>query len=478
MILTPTLKSFLTSSSALVGYQLTVCMPFVICAVFIGHIGSSLSLAAYGLANTVMNMGFNGIIMGVQESLGVVCSRLYGAQQYKDIWRYLWKSIVIAFMLSVLFSLFSIYSKGILTSIGVEEDVAIATHRLLKRASIALYFQGINQVTNNFLSAQQVTKPLFYLNFISILIIYLFAHLFIGYMQLAEIGFAYTKICQEIFNSCYYLLLIVQYLDKSYFEAPSFDNIKENFWDFLLLNAYTTLSFYGECIAFEINIYYAALLHNVDALATWVTYINYTAFHYFISVGFGTTIRNLVGKRIGELKIAEARDESILYFKYIGIFSVVIIILQTHYREAIAMLFTNEPNIVLQLKENIALYSFSVFSTFIFPGLNTLYRVVNKERFMFWSNVVAYPLSLAIFNWLFCFSLGLGIRGINLGFVGCKVIVSGILAWYLYTRVEWKYLKQVDDIRSSFHEDLIERSISLNASIVDTELLSRKGLYS
>lgn len=52
------LRSFVASSAALIGYQFTVYLPYVMCAVFVGKLGDSLSLAAYGLSTTVMSMGF------------------------------------------------------------------------------------------------------------------------------------------------------------------------------------------------------------------------------------------------------------------------------------------------------------------------------------------------------------------------------------------------------------------------------------
>lgn len=217
--------------------------------------------------------------MGVQESLGVVCSKLNGAQKYKEMWRYLWKAIIISVSLAGLFHIFSINAKDILTTMGVEAEVAVACGALLKRCFFYLYIQCINQSFNNFLSSQQITKPLFYLNLISIFVVYSFASLFIGYLGWREIGFAYTKMCQEIFNLIYYIGVIVVCLNKKHFEWPNLASFRARLWDFLLLNTYTALAFYGESLAFEINIYYAALLHNLDGLATWVSFTNITAFH-------------------------------------------------------------------------------------------------------------------------------------------------------------------------------------------------------
>lgn len=470
-------KKFVTNSTVLVGYQLTLCLPYVICSIFIGRLGSSLSLAAYGLTTTILNVGFHGILLGVQESLGVVCSRLYGAQMYRETWQYLWKSLLISFSLAALFHLFTLRSAELLMSIGIDMEVAMASQRLLKWSALSLYFQGAGQIASNFLSSQQITRPLLYLNFLSVALTYVLATFFFGLLGTDERGYAYTKICQEIFNMIYCMVVVMKHIDREYFEPPSIASIRNKLLDFLMLTGYTALAFYGEMIAFEINTYYAALLHNVDALAIWVTYINYTGLVYFASVGFGATVRNLVGSRIGERRIQEAKSESLLYFRLIGIFALVVIVLQLAYSENIARVFTKNEALVEGLQGNIKLYCISVFFTLITPGLNSLYRVVGKQTFMFYANVICYPLSTAIVNYFTCFVAGLGVLGINIGYIGCKVIVAIVLAIKLYWFIDWQYIEFNRDAMDSFHDSLIEKSMDESmVSVLSGKEMKTKAL--
>lgn len=463
-------KPFALNASALVGYQFTSYLSSVVCTIFIGRLGSSLSLASYGMTRTVLSVSFNGFILGVQESLGVVCSRFYGAEQYTDTWRYLWKSLFIAFLLAAGFHVLSFYSAGLLAAAGIEAVVAVACQRVLVRCAISLYFQGANQVINNFLTAQHITKPLFYLNFISIFIVYVFSSFFINYLELAEVGFAYTKLCQDVFNTCYYLSVLVLYVDKAHFEPPSFNSIKTHFWDYLILNIYTTLAFYGELIAFQIGIFYAALLHDVDALATWVTYVSFTSFHFYLAMGFGSTMRNLVGKRVGEYNIEAAKEESIVYFKYISYFATGVMVLQIYYTEEIARIYTSQQTVIDLLKSNINLFTIAVIPTFLGPSINTLYRVVGQEKFMFWVNVVIYPVWVAITSYIFCFGLDLKIYGLNIGHVLTKVLIVVLLAWHLYWNIKWRNLDGSSEENKSLYESLIERSIDLKRPMAESEL--------
>ena len=62
-------------------------------------------------------------------------------------------------------------------------------------------------------------------------------------------------------------------------------------------------SFYGEFIAFEINTYFAAIIHDVDELDIWVTTVNFSLFFYVSSIGLGFTMWNLVSVPWGNGKI-------------------------------------------------------------------------------------------------------------------------------------------------------------------------------
>ena len=437
-------KNFFITASALVGYQLTICMPYVICGVLIGRLGNSLSLSSYGLTLAIVNMGFYGFVMGIQESIGVVCSRLYGSGDYKMMWKYLWKSLLFVLVISGLFHLFSLFATKILIAISVDEKLAIASGKLLRLMSISLYLQGINEVMNNFLSAQNITKPLFYLNLISIGIVFSTGYLFINHLGYAELGYGYMKICQESFHMIYYIFVLIRYIDINYFERPNLKNIRDNFWHFLKENIYTTITFYGEFTAIEINTYYAVLLHSVDALATWVSYINATTISYFISVGLGAAMRNLVGKRIGELKIDKARKESISYLKYIGLISIFLIIIIYLYSDEIAGIFTTKEIVTKSLSINIKLFTIYAYFTLTIPSVNTLYRVLKRDRFIIWSNVVVYPASNIILNYLLCHYLQLGVIGLNLGFILTSIVMTITLLLNLYLNVNWKNIENIE----------------------------------
>ena len=456
------LKSFAITASALVGYQLTICLPFVICSIFIGRLGDEIALGAYGITLTLINVAFNGVVMGIQEAFGIIATKLYGSKKPKEIPGYFYKSIIITIGVSMIFHIFTHHSYSFLVFIGVEEIIAWPSYLLMKKASWFLYFQGINGVINNFLSTQHITKPLYILNVSSIFSIYLFATLFIEKLGYREIGFAYTKLCQELFSFGFYLILMFRYIDRSLFKLPPSNEIFHKFWSYLKFNLFTSLGFYGEFLSFEINTYYAALLHNAVALATWVTFVNYSVIFYFASIGFANAMRNYLGKKLAEHKIDEARSDSKLYFKFIGIITFIIMVLQLVFKETIASIYTTNDRIIEQLKTNLALHIFGIYSTLTLLAFNSVYRTLGQDTLQLQINVFLYPLTIAFISFVLCFALGLNVEGLNISLTICKTFIVGLMAYGLYYKMEWTYIKPDDTRDESLGEEML-------SSILDPE---------
>ena len=90
------------------------------------------------------------------------------------------------------------------------------------------------------------------------------------------------------------MYILKNYADKRTLSKPSFELIFHNMKLYMKKSIISIFSFYGEFIAFEINTYFAAILHDVDELDIWVTTVNFSLLFYVSSIGLGFTMRNLV----------------------------------------------------------------------------------------------------------------------------------------------------------------------------------------
>lgn len=66
----------------LIGSQLAISLPFGVCAICIGYLEDEISLSAFGLSSTIINVFFNGFFFGFQEVLGSYASRGFGSKDY------------------------------------------------------------------------------------------------------------------------------------------------------------------------------------------------------------------------------------------------------------------------------------------------------------------------------------------------------------------------------------------------------------
>ncbi len=155
-----------------------------------------------------------------------------------------------------------------------------------------------------------------------------------------ELAFAYTKLIQEGTNFIMFLILLFTTAHKETLIKPKLMDTLKGLAKYLSSSLVNILGFYGDMISFEFNTYMAALLHNVNQIDVWVTFINYSALYYFTSIGISFAVRNLIGNEIGKGQIKKARQNSKAYFFYIFLISLFLMVLSNIYKKNIAMLYT------------------------------------------------------------------------------------------------------------------------------------------
>ncbi len=163
-----------------------------------------------------------------------------------------------------------------------------------------MFIQGFNQIIENYLSCQGVSKPLLIINITSIFMVLFFGRIFLIDLKLKQIGFAYTKLVQEGTNFVIFVILLFKVAHPETLIIPDIMENLRTLYSYLKASILSILSFYGEFISFELNTYFAALLPNLNQLAVWVLMSNYTIIYFLSSVGLSFAVRNIVGNLIGK----------------------------------------------------------------------------------------------------------------------------------------------------------------------------------
>ena len=432
------LKNFLSMSISLIGIQWTVCLPYIICTLYMGQIQDPLPLAIFGLSCTFINVTFTSLILGIQETMGIRNTRYYSEKNYRAMSITFYRSIIIAIFLVFIFVFLAFNSFKILSFLSIQKELAFRSSELLVKCIPYIFLQALNQIIENFISSQNISKPLMIINFVSILNVLIFGQIFFIYFDCRESSFAYTKIMHEAINLVIFIILLAKVVNKETLITPRFSEIFHGFGTYLKKSFVSILSYYGEFLNFECNTYFAALLHNVDELDIWIIITNYSVIYYFTSIGLGFSIRNLVGFKIGEKKVTEGKKDAKIYYFYVLCVSIVIIFLQNVYKTNIANIYTKNVNLLPNVEKNIFIYGFVIFPNFVIQSLGSLLRLNHLDKFQFVFNVIFYPLSGAIFSYFFCFTMGMKTRGLTLGFTLCKTLVVIIFAMKLFYYLDWE----------------------------------------
>ena len=429
------ISEFSKNASNLVGVQLTICLPLIICLLYIGRLGDPISLGAFGIASTIMNMIFNAVILGIQETFGVKASKFFATKNFVDFNKIFWKTVFLTTILIFLFAILAVYSTDLLIFINIQPQIAIPAGELLIKSIPFLIFLGFNQVLQNCISVQKKENYLFIMNITSIFLVLIIAPIFIIKLNYREIGFAYTKLIQESINFIYFIIIIYKKCDHRAISIPTL-KIFSNFKNYIKELSITILSFYGECIAYEVNTYFAAILNDIDQLATWVTLMNYGVIIYFSSIGLSFTVRNMISHRLHEKK-KNVREDFMVFVFYIFVIALVVIIFQIVFRDNLASFFTSYKKIHPLFEKIMFIYVLNVFPTLVLYTLNTVLRVIDQNCFQFFINTFFLPIIIVFTSYFFCIYQNMGVIGLFWSCGICKSLTVVILIIALFFKFSW-----------------------------------------
>lgn len=170
------------------------------------------------------------------------------------------KTLFLSLIWFIIFIFLALHSHKILLFFDIEKEVALPTSILLKHCIPYCFFSMLNQLVENYLSSQHISKPLNIVNISSLIFVTVFGQVFFVHLRMGEIGFAYTKLAQESINFCWFLIILKKYALPETLHLPNFKAVFQNYLKFAKRCCLATSSFYGEIIAFEINTYFAALI--------------------------------------------------------------------------------------------------------------------------------------------------------------------------------------------------------------------------
>jgi Na+-driven multidrug efflux pump len=446
------LSDFWNPTFSMVAFQLNTALPFVISAVMIALTGDTFSLAVFGLALTLMSMVYNSILNSLTEIIGVKCAQLFPQKQYERMNAILWKGFICIIVHLVLIYFIIAHMYDILVAINIESSVAYGTTLFFYGSMKFLPFQSVNNALVSYISSQGVTKPLVYINILSIFIVTGFSKYFIFDLNMKEYGYIYSKLIQEVVNLFLYLYVLFAYLDRRSFTFPRLGDFMSENKSFFSVLFKTVMSNYADYVGFEVNTYLVALMHRVSDLALWCTFCNYLYIAYTISSGFSNAFRMLIGHKIGEKKYLRARTLTQHYLIHTAMFSFVVVIIILYFKYELAFALTGDLQLSFRMAKYLSVYCFSIYPAFGFTAMFTIHRLLREDNFLMILSTLIYPTCTIFFSWLLCYPFGLGVDGVVYSFTFFKAAIFWILVINAFYRFDWTKIPEDDLIKETTPE--------------------------
>lgn len=441
-----TLSDFIALSFPLVLSQFCRFLPDIMCYVVLGSQGSREAVTTYGLTCTFFNMLCYSCIVSVAEVAGANCAKAFGAGNYRKMSAFFYKSVVLSLLVFGFYWEATRLAQPILRFINIQEAIVTRTSTLIQFAFWQNLLTGINLLQQTFVVSQNIVSPLYYLNFLNILIILVGSKIFILDYKMQEIGIVWAKIIQESVMFLFLVVLIFTKANKETIMVPSFKAIKNGLNAFLRKNFFSFLGMYGEFLAFEANTILVAHLHNLTDMAAWVTFANIFAIMYSITIGLGNAFRTRISQIIGEGDIKTARLKSIAYFVYVVAFGAAVGVLMYYFSDSIAQLFIDNNEVVPKIGTCLRILSFASISFFGMNSFFVLFRVLNMELYLFKSAAVALPILSVCLSGLLAFPAQLGLAGVVIGQGTSFNLLTIVFTFKVYVFETWENLCKHDHL--------------------------------
>ena len=431
------MKEFYLSAASFLIFHLSVGLPFVICGMMVGNLGSSLSIAVFGLSVTFISMFYSSILNPLTDTLSVFCTRYYGRKEYSKVAGGFWKVAISLILLNVIFYYLVCWSYGLMMALSIDEQVALFTSEMLFKSLPYLCIQSVNNALVSFMAVQGISEPFIYINTVSIFVVSTFGHYFIVKLNYNHIGYVYAKFIQEGVNLIIYVIILIRRINRETIQPPSFALIADDFRAFYTSLTKTVLCYYGEALGFEITTYFAALLHSVSELALYCTYVNFTYIVYIMACGIATPYRIGVGKLMGAGLYRKAKTLSQHYFIYSFPICILTTLIYVTFKYEIAYIYTGDELLASKLATIISLYCVMIYAGINFYSACAILRTLGFDDYILNLTTIGYPLLMAMFSYLFCFVFGLRVYGLVGGFIISKTVIYLTMMWKIYYQVDW-----------------------------------------
>ncbi|XP_030078257.1 multidrug and toxin extrusion protein 2 isoform X1 [Microcaecilia unicolor] len=433
-------KETLSFTGSLVLIQILHLLPFVISAIFCGHLGK-LELDSYAMATIILRTCGTYVGTGLSLACDTLISQAYGSRNLKEIGFLLQRGILI--LLLSCFPCWAIFinTKAILLLFGQDPELARQTDVLVLILIPAVPALFINQLLEKYLRNQNIIVPQIVSGFAASILSVTLNSLCVYVLKLGIVAVMWTS----VITAYSWLILLVLFILWKKLHADTWGGwSRECLQEWRVFVHFAFYSMLMLCLKWwtlEIGTFLTGWLGLVELGAQAVLYEIYLA-SVLVPYAVSATVNVHVGIALGARNVAQAKRSVCIAFCSTGFFALLISILTMALKNVLGALFTNETKIVTLVSTLLPVLTAAVLFdayTFMFAGI---LRATGKQLLGAIINCVGYCIIGLSLEIVLMFPAKLGALGLWLG-----ILVSVVFQflWFLVVIVRLDWDKAVEE---------------------------------
>lgn len=409
---------------------------------FLGWFDDPLQTAAYAVSQSMFFITYTTMISSNREQITLLCGKLNGNQDYKNMRLHFICAVVINYTVLILAFCICIRADLIQIAFGMREDISNLAHKNVFLMLSCGQFSGFNEALKAYIIALKYTKVFLYLNVVLIILYPIITYLFIWVFEQKLYGAALSFIFREFFS----LIFLIYYFKKycKNHEKKFEERFKEvmkilpgHLLSFLKIWPNTFLPFF----CFDINTYLIGHLKDTSFQTAFGSSFGQINFAFGFGAGLASRATSMVSNFIGEGKIQLAKMYALYCWICVYIIAAIFGTLQQVFYKQIPYFFSEDPKTIYDMSQLFFYLGIVVLFEFGFAFNTSLVRLcgyLNTLSFLVLFNGIFF---MDVANALYLFVFKLGGKSVMYGFQ-TEVIVNSLCFVSIIYFSDWYKIKK------------------------------------
>ncbi|KAK3130296.1 hypothetical protein QOZ80_6BG0491470 [Eleusine coracana subsp. coracana] len=369
--------------------QLAIYTMIVISQAFVGHLGDR-DLAAFSIANTVIDGLSFGFLLGMASALETLCGQAYGAKQYHMLGIYMQRSWIVLLALAVLLAPIYVFSGQIMIALGMPAQLSREAGLISLYMLPSLFLYAILLPVNRFLQCQLKNWVTAVATAVVFPVHIVVTWLLVQYFELGVLGAAIA------FNLSWTLFMVLQLAYAlgggcpetwTGFSASAFVDLKE----FVMLSTSSGVMVCLDNWYYRILIFLTGYMKNaelaVDALSICMSL---SGWEMMIHLGFlaGTGVR--VANELGAANGQGARFATFVSTTTSFLISLFISLLTLALHDKLALIFTSSEAVINAVDDISVLLALTILLNGVQPVLSGVAIGSGSQALVAYVNIGSY----------------------------------------------------------------------------------------